>query len=272
MKREDSVTYIATISGGKDSTVMCDLLLKNDYPVDYIIFNDTLDEFEEMYKYINKVEEYLKSRYGKNITRLKPVKTYDEYIFNVRSRGENAGKIMGLPNPVMGFCEWRRDSKIIPMQKWIKSNDIQDYKVYIGFTTDERHRAGGDINLVNNGSPIYPLIEYFNMSERSCQEYLINQEMENPLYRHFSRTGCAKCQYQSKADWFNIWKYYPKVWEDVKDLEKRVKNYHIEATSYNIFIDYKTTEDMEKEFIKADKQGSLFDFSDEPLKDCFCNI
>ena len=27
--------YIATISGGKDSTVMCDLLLKNNYQVDY---------------------------------------------------------------------------------------------------------------------------------------------------------------------------------------------------------------------------------------------
>ncbi len=25
--------YIATISGGKDSTVMCDLLLKNNYPI-----------------------------------------------------------------------------------------------------------------------------------------------------------------------------------------------------------------------------------------------
>ena len=29
---------------------------------------------------------------------------------------------------------------------------------------------------------------------------------------------------------------------------------------------------MEKEFIKADKQSGLFDFSDEPLKDCFCKI
>jgi hypothetical protein len=29
---------------------------------------------------------------------------------------------------------------------------------------------------------------------------------------------------------------------------------------------------MENKFIEADKQGSLFDFSDEPLKDCFCKI
>ena len=29
---------------------------------------------------------------------------------------------------------------------------------------------------------------------------------------------------------------------------------------------------MEKKFKTIDNQGSLFDFSDEPLKDCFCKI
>ena len=53
--------YIATISGGKDSTVMCDLLLKNGYQVDYIVFNNTLIEHKEMYQYINKLEKYFKA-------------------------------------------------------------------------------------------------------------------------------------------------------------------------------------------------------------------
>ena len=36
------------------------------------------------------------------------------------------------------------------------------------------------------------------------------------------------------------------------------------------FNGHKTCEDMEKEFnLKAE---SLFDFSDEPLRDCFCKI
>ena len=38
------------------------------------------------------------------------------------------------------------------------------------------------------------------------------------------------------------------------------------------FSRQRTCADMEKEFKKADKQGGLFDFSDEPLKDCFCKI
>ena len=31
INREEGITYIATLSGGKDSTVMCDLLLKNNW-------------------------------------------------------------------------------------------------------------------------------------------------------------------------------------------------------------------------------------------------
>ena len=48
--------YIAKLSGGKDSTAMCDLLLKNNYPLDFILFCDTLAEFDEMYVYLNKVK------------------------------------------------------------------------------------------------------------------------------------------------------------------------------------------------------------------------
>lgn len=59
--------YIATISGGKDSVTMCDLLLKNGHQVDEIIFNDTLEEFEEMYIYLEKVKEYFLNRYKKQL-------------------------------------------------------------------------------------------------------------------------------------------------------------------------------------------------------------
>jgi hypothetical protein len=38
------------------------------------------------------------------------------------------------------------------------------------------------------------------------------------------------------------------------------------------FSGYRSCEDMEQMFMHKEKQGSLFDFSDEPLKDCFCKI
>jgi len=138
----------------------------------------------------------------------------------------------------------------------------------MGITLDEPERAKRDDKHF-----LYPLIDIFKMFERDCQQYLINQEMENPLYRHFTRTGCKKCFYQSDRDFFNIWKHYPKVWAEMKEYEKRVQA-HTKAKEENKywFTGFRTCEDMERKFEKADKQGSLFDFSDEPLKDCFCKI
>ena len=95
--------------------------------------------------------------------------------------------------------------------------------------------------------------------------------MENPLYRHFTRTGCAKCPFKSDRDWFNTWKYYPDIWIELKALEEEVAKMD-NVFSKNMFSNFRTCADMEKKFIRADKQGSLFDFSDEPVKDCFCKI
>lgn len=263
---QNKTIYIATLSGGKDSVTMCDLLLKNGYPIDYIVFNDTLDEFTEMYEYLNKIEKYFKLRYGKSITRLKPNWDYDkQYIFGTLSRGKRKGQIRGLPTASDGFCTWKRESKIVPFKKWIKANNINNHKIYIGITLNEMHRADRNKNF------LYPLIDDFQMTENECKQYLINQEMENPLYRHFNRTGCKKCQYQSDRDFFQIWKYYPEVWEEFKSYEQKTKKLN-NIVSSTWFTDYRSCLDMQKQFEKSNRQGSLFDFSDEPLKNCFCKI
>lgn len=255
--------YIATISGGKDSVTMCDLLLKNGYPVDYIIFSDTLREFDEMYEYLDKVEAYFKRKYGIGIVKTNPKKSYREHVFHRKTKGTDIGAMLGLANPTDGFCEWRKISKIEPIERWAKN--IGEHKVYIGITLDETHRCKKDTN------EIYPLIEYFKMRENDCKHYLIDEDIENPLYRHFTRTGCANCQYKSDRDWYMTWKYYPKVWEELKSLEQEVSQSE-NVFSKNCFLNFRKCADMEKLFKKMEKQGSLFDLSDEPLKDCFCKI
>ncbi len=114
------------------------------------------------------------------------------------------------------------------------------------------------------GDDIYPLIEYFNMSEKDCQAYLIKQEMENPLYRFFKRTGCAKCPYKSEQDWWYIYHKFKKVWNEAVEIEEALSK----QKEYKYFLGNKSLKKWERSF----KQGSLFDFSDEPLKDCFCKI
>lgn len=270
MGTQDKITYIATISGGKDSTTMCDLLLKNGYPVDLIVFNDTLIEHDEMYEYINKLEDYFKLRYKKSITRLKPNKKPNDIIFRKVKKEDSKyyGMIKGIFAPTTGFCEWRTEAKIRPLERYLREKGIKNYKIYFGYTTNEKQRINRD-----DDTKLFPLVDDFKMSERNCKEYLISQGMENPLYRHFNRTGCRYCPAQSKKDKFTIWKYFPEVWQEMKDIETelRMLENNGEKVIYNNWHLGETIAQMEQEFEKENKQGT-FNFPDEPLKDCFCKI
>jgi len=256
--------YIATISFGKDSTVMCDLLLKNGYPVDEIVFTDTMLEFPMMYQYKEKVIKYFKERYDKEVLVTTPESTFEDWCFGTMDSGDMKGYTRGIPMVWAEPCYWRRESKVKPLDKLFKNKTITKY---IGYTLGE-DRNVEDTELIKHE---YPLRDIFKMTERNCQEYLINQEMQNPLYNYFSRTGCSVCPAQSDKAWYQVWKHFPDTWENMREVElklskiKKVKN----RTWFN---EYRSCGDMEKKFIKADKQGSLFDFSDEPLKDCFCKI
>ena len=112
-----------------------------------------------------------------------------------------------------------------------------------------------------------------DVAETDCQKYLLEQEMENPLYRLFTRTGCAICPAQSDRAWFEVYKHYPDTWEYMRWIEKRLFAYI--GMGYDVVNPYwfsgkRRIEDMENQFKK--ETASLFDFSDEPLKDCFCKI
>lgn len=255
--------YVATISFGKDSTVMVDLLLKNNYPVNYIVFTDTKLEFPIMYEYKEKVIKYFKERYNKDVIITKPKTTFEYWCFGTIESGELKGYVRGIPMVWSEPCYWRRESKVKPQEKLFKS--IGDYKTYIWFTLDESQRRMKDDKF------LYPLIDYFKMTERNCQEYLISQEMQNPLYNYFSRTGCSICPAQSEKSWLEVWKHFPDTWNYMKDVEYRLSKFD-KVKNRTWFNDFRSCEDMEKLFKQKDKQGSLFDFSDEPLKDCFCKI
>lgn len=257
------VKYIATISGGKDSVTMCDLLLKNNYPVDYIIFNDTLDEFDDMYEYLEKIKTYFLDRYGKKIITTIPIRNFKDSVLRkvYRSKTESRnGQYVGLPVASgEAMCHLRKTLKMNPFDKWVRKNlKGIDYRVYVGFTIDESDRAKDD------GVSIYPLIDYFNMSEVDCKKYIVSNEMENTLYRFFNRTGCSKCPYKTERDWYQIYHNFKKVWNEAIAIEDELSS----QKEYKFFLGTKPLREWEMNF----KQGSLFDFSDEPVKDCFCKI
>lgn len=273
IKKEKNTVYIGTISFGKDSTTMNDLLAKNKYPLDEIIFTDTLEEFDEMYDYGKKVNKYFLERYGKKITYLRPKSTFEDWAYGIieKNSAKRKGMIRGIPTKD-GMCYWRRESKIYPIEKYLKEKYPNKQIVfYIGYTKGENR----SVKETETFKYIYPLQDIFMMTEEDCKQYLSSQDMENPLYKHFSRTGCAMCPFQSDKSWFMVWKHYPKIWQKCLDREINLNYLHnnkAKVINRYWFVGHKTILQKEKEFKKIDNQASLFNFSDEPVKDCFCKI
>lgn len=259
--------YISCLSGGQDSTAMTLRLLELGEPVDYIIFNDTGLEHDEMYEYIDKLDAFLKRKYNKEIIRTKPKQDFESWVFGERTKGEHVGQIRGTPR-VAEPCFWRRESKTYPLNRWLKENNIKDYTLYTGYTISETKRA---TNL-DEYNAVAPLIEW-GWDEAEVQKYLKENQMENKLYQHFSRTGCAVCPKQRLNDKYMVWKHYRKHWDFMVSIENRLEKEKETRGErhYPAWHDKLFCSDMEKLFIKKDKQ-STFDFDFEPVQDCFCKI
>jgi 3'-phosphoadenosine 5'-phosphosulfate sulfotransferase (PAPS reductase)/FAD synthetase len=238
--------YIATISFGKDSVAMVDLLLKNNYPLDYIIFADTFAEFKEVYEYKKKIEKYLKEKYNKKVITIQPDTTFEEWVFGVvrKKNAKKKGYIRGIPT-INTPCYWKREAKVKPTERWIKENIKDDYRMYLGYTTDEIKRIQKDDKY------LYPLIYDFKMSEKDCLEYTKKINLYNPLYDYFNRTGCSFCPYQKKKSMYQIYKHFPETWEYMKWIEKRLLEYKERGRKVinpYWFVGNKSIKEIEEEF------------------------
>jgi len=258
--KESKKTYIALLSGGRDSTAMVELLLRENKQVDYIIFNDTLLEFDMMYKFIEKFNSYLKEKYNKEIIINKPKSTFSDWVFGKVTRGDRKGYIRGLPM-LKDPCYWKRESKVYTTENFIKANNILDPIYYIGYTYSEQKRS--QVKLTNQ---IFPLIK-MRKCEADVDRILKDIDMINPLYDYFERTGCAICPYQSDRAFYTLMIKFPEQWAKMKLFESELKT--LENQGYNVlnsqWDDRRTILEMEQKFLINRKH-----YSTEPPKSCEC--
>lgn len=280
--------YVGMVSFGKDSVTMADLLCRYKIRLDELIFTDTLLELPQMYEYANKIKNYFETRYKVKFTILKPNTTFEEWCFGIMKKGKMKGYMRGIPNPADqdSQCYWRREAKVLTEERYNK--DIEVIK-YLGYTSEETRNVEGCLFPLRNKFEVDGVVHNpfsFNdyteeigtdrpkgMSELDCKKYLISREMENPLYKMFTRTGCGICPFQSERSWYQVWKNYPEEWEFIKFIEKRLQYYEdrgMKIANKHWFPDYKTTSQMEYKF--SNSNNHLLDFNDEPVKDCLCKI
>ena len=189
-------SYWASVSGGKDSLFMLNLILHNldKYPLDGVVHF----ELEIDYPFIKNVIDYMQSeceRLGIMFLRIKPTKTWAELY-----------ERYGFPIRVARWCndKYKLTAKK-QLQEFMKTQGF--YTVfYIGYCADEEKRFAKRVDLQKVER--YPLVEE-NIEESTIWQWAKTQPIFNHFYETQKRCGCMYCPMASKLNYAYLFKYYP---------------------------------------------------------------
>lgn len=259
----------ANLSGGRDSSCMVVKWLESGYDIDYIIFCDTGLEFKEMLEYIDNLNRYLSKNFNKEITRIDSSGIIEKWAFEYPiQKGIRKGRLRGLPMQIgKDYCT--REAKIYATRNFCISkcsNNKFKNEILIGYTYNEVERRRN--SNVDYAISRYPLHEW-GMNEIDVDIFLKKRGIHNKLYNHFKRTGCYNCPKQSKKSLYNLYKYYPALFEKMIEWEQRAVS--LDCVNQRFFME-KSMLDFKKEFDNM-QNNALFESEYIGEKDsCFCFV
>lgn len=197
---EVGVLHVIALSGGHDSTALA-LLLKEREPRPYnYVCTPTGDELPTMFAHWKSLGE----RLGRLVYPMSR-KTLNTVI---QEQGS-------LPNFRMRYCT--RILKIEPYREFLKEQAaIGPVVSYVGLRADEPGRAGGAYDDIAGVTMRFPLREW-GFGEDDVQETLRQFGVIVP-----DRTDCGRCYHQRIGEWYELWLYYPEVFEDAACQEEQM--------------------------------------------------
>ena len=200
-------SYWASVSGGKDSLYMLNLILHNldRYPLDGVVHF----ELEIDYPFIHDVIDYMESeckRFGIRFVRIKPRKTWEELFYHQCTTKNGTETIYGFPTRTARWCndKYKLDARK-QLEQWM--NSLGYYVVsYIGYCADEEKRFLKRLDAKK--TEIYPLAEN-DINEDEIWEWAKTQPIFNHYYETQKRCGCMYCPLSSYISHAYLYKYYP---------------------------------------------------------------
>jgi len=200
--------YIASLSYGKDSCAMLEIIKQHDMPLDGIVHveimaTDTVHaDLPPMVEFKKKADRIIKERYGIEVEHLKTALTYEGMFY--KKRGEKSsrhGTILGWPMMCKSACQSRL--KMPPLRKIERDKNITQY---IGIAADEPNRFH---NLTDRKRS--PLVEH-DITEAEARKICEELDLLSPIYTQSARGGCWFCHYQPVNQLRLLRKQYPEYW------------------------------------------------------------
>ncbi len=200
--------YIASISYGKDSLAMLEVIKQHDMPLDRIVHaeimaTDTIPaDLPPMMEFKKKADKIIKKRYGIEVEHLKTALTYEGLFYKKRGeKSDRHGTIIGWPMIGKSECQ---SLKMPPQLRKIERD--KNITQYIGIAADEPNRFH---NLTDRKRS--PLVEW-DVTEAEARKICEELDLLSPIYAQSARGGCWFCHNQGVQQLRLLRHQYPEYW------------------------------------------------------------
>ncbi len=240
----------ASISYGKDSLAMLEVIHRHNLPLDRIIHAEvwatpTLPaDLPEMVEFKQKADEIILKRYGIKVERIRAKKSFEEIFYTVKKKGENAGTIYGWPRFVGMWCNNRLKTDML--DKELKNASA----MYVGVALDEPTR------VARLRPPKASPLAQFGYTEKDCYEICEELDLLAPSYTsHLDRGGCWFCPKQKTRTLRVLRAEYPELWQKILEWDNAWQE---NGMSHIPFRPDYTVSELEEKFDNEDRQIKLF--------------
>lgn len=258
--------YIASLSYGKDSLYMLEIIHKLHLPIDRIIHAEIMAtetipaDLPQMMDFKKKADKIIFEKYGIQVEHIEPAYSYEERFYKKRlakrTKPENYGKIYGFPLVRGAWCN--RDLKMNVLGKFRKPHIIQ----YVGYAVDEKKKERQEkIKAYQDGIGecgfIYPLVDC-KVTENECFEWCKENDLLPPIYTTATRGGCWFCHNASLPNLFDLKTNHPKLWGLMLkwDIDSPVKFRTDGTTIHDLDIRFEAGFVYKKDYMKFLKEQS----------------
>ena len=224
--------HVLSYGGGTQSTALLLMALKgeiNGVIPDYIIFSDTGWEPKSIYDWIDKVNNYIKKTFKREIIFTNGGNIRED-LLNAVKHGKRVASLPfytlnddGERGMLMRQCTM--EYKIKPIKRKIKEllgyqkNERVKEIVHIwkGISTDEIQRVKPmkEKWLVAE----HPLVDIVNMDRSACVAYVEREGLGTP-----PKSSCIGCPFHDDTVWLEMKKHDPKSWSDAVYIDKMIRN------------------------------------------------
>ena len=248
--------YIASWSGGKDSTASIILAHEHNEPLDLIIFSEVMfdenisGELPEHIDFIKNKAIPVFESWGYETKILRSDKTYLDSFYQIRKKSIYSNRVgMRQGFPMSGTCDINSACKMAPIRKYFRQ--IKDFVQYVGIAVDEPVRMN---RIVNSGNKV-SLLEKYGYTEQMALDLCKKYDLLSPIYGFAPRGGCWFCPNARRAELKHLRTNHRDLWDKLLRLEGEP---NLIGNMWNT-LTHTRIHDWEERFYWEDRQMNIFD-------------